>query len=162
FNPSPGLDYPVLTFASATGSFAQVVGLPSGMTATQTATAVDLDTAAGGADLAVKSVSAPATAAAGQSIAVGWQVKDVDTTAAGGSWQDGIYLSPTATVTGSSVLLGTVVHAGGLGAGATYNGSLTAAVPALSPGSYYVVVQGDSLYNVSDPSRGNNTLAATG
>ena len=53
-----------------------------------------------------------------------------------------------------------MVHTGGLGAGAIYNGSLTAAVPALAPGSYYVLVQADSLYQVPDPNRANNTLAA--
>ena len=162
FNPTLGQDYPVLSFASATGSFAKVTGLPSGMTATQTATALDLDTAAAGADLAVTSVTAPSTAAVGQSITVSWQVKDEDATAAAGNWQDSVYLSPTSTITGSSILLGTVVHTGGLGAGATYTGSLTAAVPALAPGSYYVLVEADSLYQVPDPDRANNTLAATG
>ena len=114
FNPTLGQDYPVLSYASVTGAFAKISGLPSGMTATQTATALDLDTAAAGADLAVTGVSAPSTAAAGQSITVGWQVKDLDATSAGGSWQDSIYLSPAASVTGSSILLGTVVHTGGL------------------------------------------------
>ncbi len=60
------------------------------------------------------------------------------------------------------ILLGTVVHTGGLGAGATYSGSLTAAVPALAPGSYYVIVEADSLYQIPDPNRANNTLTATG
>ncbi len=162
FTPTFGDDYPVLAFASATGSFATVAGLSSGMTATQTATALDLDSAAVGADLAITSVNTPSTAAVGQSIAVSWDVKDVATTAAAGNWQDSVYLSPTATITGSSILLGTVVHTGGLGAGATYTGSLTAPVPALAPGSYYVIVEADSLYQIADPDRANNTLAASG
>jgi RHS repeat-associated protein len=162
FSPSLGQDYPVISFASGTVNFGAITGLPSGMTATQTATALDLDTGAAGANLAVTSVTAPTTAAIGQSIAVGWQVKDVDATAAAGSWQDSVYLSPTSTITGGSILLGTAVHTGGLGASATYSGSLTAAVPALPPGSYYVIVDADSLYQVSDPDRTNNTLAATG
>jgi RHS repeat-associated protein len=38
---------------------------------------------------------------------------------------------------------------------------LTAALPALAPGYYYVLVQVDSLYELADPNRANNTLAAT-
>ena len=34
-------------------------------------------------------------------------------------------------------------------------------MPALAPGSYYVLVQVDSLYQVPDPNRANNTLAAS-
>ena len=60
------------------------------------------------------SVTAPTTAAVGQSITVNWQVKDVDATAAAGSWQDSVYLSPTPTITASSILLGSVPHTGGL------------------------------------------------
>ena len=69
---------------------------------------------------------------------------------------------PRRSITASSILLGSVVHTGGLGAGGSYSGSLTAAVPALAPGSYYVLVQADSLYQIPDPNRANNTLTATG
>ena len=36
----------------------------------------------------------------------------------------------------------------------------SAPVPALKPGSYYVLVQVDSLYQVPDPNRANNTAAS--
>ncbi len=78
-----------------------------------------------------------------------------------GGWLDSVYLSATSSITSSSILLGSVTHAGGLTAGNSYNGSLTAAVPALAPGNYYVIVLADSHYNVADSDRSNNTLAAT-
>ncbi|HVA45955.1 MAG TPA: hypothetical protein VNH11_06170 [Pirellulales bacterium] len=42
YAPSGSQVYPVLTYASATGSFSQITGLPPNMTAAQTATAFDL------------------------------------------------------------------------------------------------------------------------
>ena len=86
------------------------------MTESQTATALDLNMPAAASDLATTSVTAPATATDGQSITVGWQVKDQSTSSASGTWQDSVYLSATPTITSSSILLGTEPHSGGLGA----------------------------------------------
>ena len=57
-------------------------------------------------DLAATSVTAPTTANVGQSITVNWQVTDQSSQATTGSWQDSVYLSPTPTITSSSILLG--------------------------------------------------------
>ncbi len=43
YTPAAGQDYPVLTYASASGSFAAITGLPLGMIASQSATELDLD-----------------------------------------------------------------------------------------------------------------------
>jgi hypothetical protein len=159
FTPGQDQEYPVLEYASASGQFAAVNGLPSGMTANQGATEFDLDVPAVTADLAVTSVTAPATAANGQSITVNWQVTDQDAIAATGSWQDSVYLSTTPTISPTSILLGSTIHTGGLAANASYDGSLTAAVPATFPGQYHVLIVADSLYQVPDVDRSNNTLA---
>ncbi|HEV3312010.1 MAG TPA: CARDB domain-containing protein, partial [Chloroflexota bacterium] len=161
YNPMAGQDYPVLSFGSATGSFASLSGLPSGMTAMQSSTALDLDMGATGADLLPTSVTAPTSATDGQSITVNWHVSDQSPIAASGSWQDSVYLSATQAITSSSVLLGSEPHSGGLGANGMYNGSLTTTLPALSPAYYYVLVQVDSHFQVTDENRANNTLAAT-
>ena len=63
-------------------------------------------------------------------------------------------------ITSTSILLGTQQHTGGLAANGTYTGTWTGAMPGLLPGNYYFVVQVDSLYQVPDPDRSNNTLAA--
>ncbi len=105
--------------------------------------------------------TAPTAATDGQSITVNWQVEDRGSSAATGSWQDSVYISPTPTITSSSILLGTEPHTGGLAANATYDGTLTTALPALSPGYYYILVDVDSLYQAADVDRANNTLAAT-
>src|SRR5262249_47482649 len=112
-------------------------------------------------DLVATNLTAPTTATAGQSITVNWQVSDPGSQAATGNWQDSVYLSTTPAITGSSILVGTALHSGGLAAGGSYSGMLTAALPAAAPGFYYVLVQVDSLYRVPDLDRTNNTLAAT-
>ncbi len=116
FSPSPARIIQVLSFASATGNFAKITGLPSGMTATQTATALDLDTAnvgrGPGCDQREHSVHGRRRPVDHGDLAV----KDEATTAATGNWQDSVYLSPTPTITASSILLGTWRIRGGLAA----------------------------------------------
>ncbi len=159
FKPSAGQDYQVLSFAGASGAFADVTGLPAGLTVSQTSTAFDLEVPQSSSDLLPTTVTAPATATDGTSIAVSWQVTNQGITAAG-SWQDSVYLSSTSSITSRSILLGTETHTGGLGDGASYTASLSAALPAIAPGSYYVLVEIDCLYQVADLNRSNNTLAA--
>jgi uncharacterized repeat protein (TIGR01451 family) len=161
FTASVGQDFPALTFASATGTFA-TVNLGSRFSEAINPTSLDLlSTVANPTDLALSNVVAPTAAMAGQQITVTWQVTDSSANNASGNWQDRVYLSPTATITSRSVLLGAAQHSGGLNAGGSYSGTLSAAVPALTPGSYYVLVQVDGLNQVSDPNRANNTLAAS-
>ncbi len=160
FTGSAGQDFKVMTFASASGSFSTVLGFGSTFSEATNATSLDLYAYRNPADLQVSNVSAQATATAGQPITVTWQVTDQGPSNAPGNWQDSVYLSPTATITARSILLGAVPHMGGLAASASYNGTLAAAVPALPQGFYYVLVQVDSLFQVPDPNRANNTLAA--
>jgi len=161
YGPTSGQTYPVMSFASATGSFATVTGLPSGMIATQTATHLNLTIAPNQADLLPTSVTAPTSATDGQSIAVNWHVTDQSPIAATGSWQDSVYVSATPAIIASSILLGSQIHAGGLAANASYDGRLSATLPALAPGNWYVLVEVDSHFQVADIDRANNTLVAT-
>jgi len=160
FTGAVGQDFKVMTFASATGSFSTVVGFGSTFTEAVNPTSLDLYAFRNPVDLQVTNVSTQATATAGQLITVTWQVTDQGPSNATGSWQDSIYLSPTATITSTSILLGAAPHSGGLNVNGSYNGMFSAPVPALALGSYYVLVQVDSLYQVSDPNRANNILAA--
>ncbi|MGO9922159.1 MAG: beta strand repeat-containing protein, partial [Isosphaeraceae bacterium] len=161
FAPSAGEDFKVMTFASASGNFTTFTGLNPFFTESLGATSLDLiDNATSAVDLAGLTVTAPITATAGQAIAVSWQATDASSQAATGSWQDSVYVSATPAITATSILLGATQHTGGLAGDGTYNSSLTAPLPALAPGNYYVLVQIDSLYQVPDPNRANNTLAA--
>src|SRR5262249_42105101 len=81
-------------------------------------------------------------------------------TAVGGGWLDSVYISTTPSVTSGSVLLGIATHGGGLAAEGSYDGTMSAAVPPVGPGNYYIVVQTDSLDQVLVTNRADLTLAA--
>jgi RHS repeat-associated protein len=158
YSPAIGQSYQVLTFASATGEFSSVRG--SVFTQQLNATNLTLAVSADNIDLDATSVTAnPTSVALGQSITVGWQVTNNSTTTATGPWIDSIYLSPTPTITGQSTLLGSATESNGAG-GAKYTGQLTTALSSVLPGTYYLLVDVDSDYQIADPNRGNNILAA--
>ena len=160
FGPQIGQAFQVMSFAEAMGTFTTETGLKSIFTAMFKPTSLDLTASANAVDLALNTVSAPTTATAGQHITVNWQATDESGQAATGNWQDSVYLSATPTITAGSTLIGTVEHQGGLGAGASYDASWSGGAPALPPGSYYVLAQIDSLFQVPDPNRDNDVLAA--
>ena len=161
FTPSRGTVYPVMTFASTSGSFATVTGVSPDFTEQVNSTSLNLVNGTGNpVVLLLSQVSAPTTATTGQQITVNWKVGNSSSNAATGNWQDSVYLSTTPAITSSALLLGSVMHGGGLVAGGSYNASLTTAVPALPPGNYYVLVQADSLDQVLVLSRAGDTLAA--
>ena len=119
-----------------------------------------VDTSYSAIDLAPTSVSAPTSATVGQQVTVNWNVANQGAVDASGSWQDSVYMSTTDAITTSSTLLGSSIHSGGLAAGQTYQGSLTATLPAMSFGDYFVLVQVDSADQVSVMNRAGLTLAA--
>ena len=161
FSPVAGQDFPIMTYASASGAFAAMTGLAPFFTAAVNAASLDLvDSATTAVDLAATEVDTTTIGAVGGTIVVNWQVTDSGSQSATGNWQDSVYLSTTSAITGNSILLGAVEHTGGLSAGGTYWGNLITEIPAVPPGSYYVLVQVDSLYQVADPDRDNNTRVA--
>jgi RHS repeat-associated protein len=162
FGPDAGQDFKVLSYASATGTFAPLNAASPFFTVALNPTSLDLvDNGMNAADLVATSVTAPTTATAGQSITVNWQAADPGSQPIAGNWQDSVYLSSTPTITASSILLDAVPHNGGLSAGGSYPGALTTSLPGLAPGNYYVLVQVDSLNQVPDDNRANNILAAS-
>ena len=160
FAPSAGQEFAVMTFASAAGSFTGFNGFRGLFTESLGSTALDLTAPSAAVNLATGNVTAPTSATSGQQITVDWKVTDQSSQAASGSWQDSVYLSPTPAIGSGSHLLGSVEHSGGLAAGTSYNGSLTAALPAVGPGNYYLLVEADSLMQAPDTNRANNILAA--
>jgi hypothetical protein len=154
-------DFKILTYTSASGSFSAFLGFGSTFTESLNPTSLNLYAFLNPADLQVTDVSTnQVTALVGQTITVHWQVLDQGPAGASGSWQDSVFLSPTSIISSASILLRTVGHHGGLIANNSYFGVLSAAIPAIIPGDYYILVQDDSLYQVPDANRSNNTLAA--
>ncbi len=166
FGPSAGNSFKIITFASATGSFTttgnpifhggnlfQFQSNPTNVTVTATAAV---------ADLKVTSVSAsPSSVQPGQDLTVNYSVQNAGSATSVSSWVDSVFLSSSPAINASAVLLGQVTHTGVVAAGGTYPGTLKAAVPAVAPGSYFIVVEADSQGLVADAARADTVLATT-
>ena len=96
FVPMAGQTFPILGYASETGSFAKVTGLTSGSSSifqlnvgVTGASLTGLAAGSATADLAVSSVTAPAgPVEVGKPITIGYTVKNVGTLRAANSWTD--------------------------------------------------------------------------
>ena len=81
--------------------------------------------------------------------------------AANETWIDSVYLSTQTTLNSSSVLLERVQQSG-VAADGNYSQTVTAPVPGLVPGNYYVIVLADSRGLVPELNRASTELASTG
>ncbi len=112
------------------------------------------------ADLVAGTVTIPANALAGQDITVTYQVTNAGGNPADGSWVDSLYLSPTPTWSVSDPLLGSVDQTQDIAPGGSYTGTLTAPVPGVTPGSYYVILRTNILDTLPESTLSNNESAS--
>ncbi|MBV9123757.1 MAG: hypothetical protein JO112_10405, partial [Planctomycetes bacterium] len=127
-------------------------------------------------DLAVVSVTAPANATIGQTATFSYTVQNNGSATPIASWVDSVYLSATPTLDPAAVtlsdtttgplidpvLVARVSHTGAVAANGMYSQTLKdVPVPALPPGSYYLVVVADSQTLVPDSDRTNNVGASS-
>ena len=125
-------------------------------------TNITFTAAASVANLEVTSVSAsPNPVETAQNLTVNYSVQNAGNATAVSSWVDSVFLSSTAAINSSAVLLGRVTHTGTVAASGTYSGTLKAAVPAVAPGNYFIVVEVDSQGLVPDTDRAATVLATT-
>ncbi len=167
FAPTLEESFDVLNFASASGSFATfnspLINSSAAFATSAAPTSLSLVGATSSPDLAVSNIAfTPADPTLNQSVTVTFNVTNLGTVpATAASWVDSVYLSPEAVIDSNAVLLGRVTHTGGLGYSAQYAATLTAPIPGLLVGSYFVIVVVDSDLVVPDFNRANNTGVAT-
>ena len=119
------------------------------------------DLAVAGSSITVDNQSpADATGTTGQNITIGYTVQNLSPNAAAGSWTDSVYLSAAGTLDANALLLGRVSHTGGLAGLSSYTGTLTASLPGVVNGNYYLIVVTDSQLLVLDINRANNIAAS--
>ena len=111
-------------------------------------------------DLVVLPITPPATAAPGEPVTLNWTVKNQGAQTALGRWTDAVYFSKKSYWDITATLVGRVDHVGNLAGGATYNGTLTTELPAVTPGNYYVIVRTDVRNQVVETDETNNTTVA--
>ena len=109
-------------------------------------------------DLQVTSITVPVAALTAGVVDVSWQITNRGVGSADGNWLDRIYLSNDATV-GGDQLLGSLAHTGGLASGNSYTGSITAQLPELADGAYYIVVVTDAAAEVFEHQNENNNAS---
>ncbi len=164
FAPGLGTSYAVLNFASVTGSFStfnspQIDGLAAFSTSF-TATSLNLVAATTAPDLAVGTITIPSQGTAGQDITITYTVNNLETAAATGRWTDSVYLSSGTNLSASTLLIGRVAQSGTVTGLSSYTGTLTAALPGVIEGLYYVIVVVDSGLQLPDLNRVNNVAAS--
>ncbi len=159
-------DYAFTNLAPGTYTVAEVVQPGYSQTApaapgTQTVTVTSGQTTTGPSfgdmalpvDLAVQSITVPASASPGMTAgSVSYTVTNKGGGAAAGDWEDAVYIATGTTIDASSTLLAVEPHTGGLAPGATYTVQLTGVnLPLLPAGSYHVLVQVDPRDQVPEP-----------
>ncbi len=113
------------------------------------------------ADLVAGAVAVPANAVPGQNVTITYQVTNNSPYPANGTWTDALYLSSTPTWSVNAPLLGQVLQTQNLAAnGGSYTGTLTAPLPGVAPGSYYVILRANILNNFREATQGNNLSAS--
>ena len=102
-------------------------------------------------DLQVSSITVPASLNSGTEVAVQWTVENrSEGTTQTDRWLDKVYLSSDPIADASDLLLGQWQREGGLATGASYSAELAVTLPNGIHGSYYFLVQTDSLDAVTE------------
>jgi hypothetical protein len=116
-----------------------------------------------GADLRVEDIVVPTGGKSGEAAQIQFTVANRSVNTAKGSWSDAVYLSSDANWDIKDRFLGRVVHSGNLVQDATYTSTLTANLPALTPGQYRIIVRTDAQNQVyeGDNEVNNLTTAAS-
>src|SRR5207302_2707022 len=112
-------------------------------------------------DLSVSQVSGPATGQAGQTASVNFTVTNSGNGAAQGSWTDFVYLSPSGTLSGAS-LLAQIAHTGDVaGAGGTYSVTQNVTLPFVADGNYRFLVATDATHAIYEHNAEADNLTAS-
>jgi subtilase family serine protease len=109
------------------------------------------------ADLIVSNVGTLSNATPGEPATFNWTVQNLGTNPALGLWSDTIYLSHDQVWDAGDILIDKRSQLGPLNGGESYNGSLTLPLPAVDPGTYYVIIRTDVRNYVRETNENNNT-----
>ena len=161
FGPVTGQAYTAATYPSELGSFSSVTGDTGLFSDSVGATSLVINSIASGSDIAVQSITPPASATSGRSISVTYTVANISNVGTGAAaWTDAVYLSTSSVFSTASILVGTVGHSGALASNGSYTQTFTGTVPNIPAGNYFVVVQTDVGGVVADTNTANNVAVA--
>ena len=167
FVPSSGDQYTVISFSTVSGAFATIDRLSynarKSLVVQANATSVIVKCIEGATDLAVTSVVVPvSTSVPGQVAPITYTVTNLSGTASDlTDWTDSIYVALSDTFNDSAQLIERIPHQGGVTGHGSYQGTVTAPLPGLAPGSYHVFVVADTGQNLPDPDPSNNVAVGS-
>jgi len=112
------------------------------------------------ADLVLDTITIPVNGIPGQVASITYSVNNQGVNPALGSWKDTLYLSSDDVWDINDSLFGSKYHNGPLIGGGSYSETITAPLPGLTPGDYYVILRTDILNNVPESNEINNIGAS--
>ena len=113
------------------------------------------------ADLVASSAAvSPASGLPGTTATITWQVLNNSANSTPAIWTDAVYLSTNTVWDLTAVEIATANHAV-LAANASYTGTWTGPLPALTPGTYHAIVKTDVRDTVNEVTLTNNTVTST-
>ncbi|MCP4925155.1 MAG: hypothetical protein GY916_04335, partial [Gammaproteobacteria bacterium] len=119
---------------------------------------------AANSDLLPELLVVPTEVTAGRSATIEWQVSNIGSIATDVSlWVDQVYLSASATLDNTAILLSSVTHVGALSSAESYSGSAEVLLPRQVSGSMYFIVKTDAYGNTYEAGEtvNNVVIAAT-
>ena len=111
-------------------------------------------------DLVAGTITVPVTVTAGQDATITYSVTNDGPNVAIGPWTDTLYLSTDTTWDIDDKRFAEVQRSGNVLPGASYSGTVTAPMPGLLPGDYYLIVRSDILNQVIETDETNNASAS--
>ncbi|MBX3265900.1 MAG: PD40 domain-containing protein [Acidobacteria bacterium] len=111
-------------------------------------------------DLRVNSIQSTASASLGSQITVDWAAQNFGSPINSQSWVDRVYLSSDATFSFGDVPISGSLLNQSLGTNGAYSRQVTATIPNLPVGNYYLIVVSDADGNVAEGINDNNNATA--
>ncbi|MCA9137966.1 MAG: hypothetical protein KDB00_14440, partial [Planctomycetales bacterium] len=112
-------------------------------------------------DLQITSIVAPGSVKAGEPLEIRWTVTNNSNETATGTWSDSVFFSSDSSWDIRDKSVGRVTFRGTLGPGESYTSILNTTMPAITPGSYRVIVRADIFNQVYEAGADANNDAAS-
>ncbi|TRU69655.1 MAG: hypothetical protein EWV55_20760, partial [Microcystis viridis Mv_BB_P_19951000_S69] len=111
-------------------------------------------------DLAVGTITIPVNGTPGQNATISYTVNNQSTNEAIGTWEDTIYLSSDNQWDVNDAFFGRVSQTGPVTGGGSYSKTVTATLPGVATGDYYVIVRSDIRNYIPESNEANNIKAS--
>jgi len=111
-------------------------------------------------DLVPTAFTVPATASADAALTLSWTVANQGDGEARSPWTDTVYLSTDAVLDAGDTQITAPIRNQALAANGTYDKALTASLPAVPAGDYFLILRVDNTNKVYERDEGNNVATA--